>query len=238
MAFALPPKSQVGYLDPSIAGEGVSAMQHANRSPIRPVVPDWSVVKPIQHYFWPKDHQAWPAWVFHKSTPDQRIVDQKEAEELGLVWRATTPDERAKYRQNFIWEWTDECDWRPEPGPQHLKPNPYSTGKIYEPPRNTGPSTADLVAALTKALSDKLQPSQSSNEAIAVAVATAMKMMSEAKPALDKPETASDGNALNDSGMSADQEKDLWIEEAESRGIKIDKRWGVSKIKEAVEKAA
>jgi hypothetical protein len=34
------------------------------------------------------------------------------------------------------------------------------------------------------------------------------------------------------------EEKELWIAEAEQRGVKIDKRWGLDKIKAEVEKAA
>ena len=50
---------------------------------------------------------------------------------------------------------------------------------------------------------------------------------------------AASANALNAlaQGAAPDGDKALWIEEAKSRGVEIDKRWSVARIVEAIEKA-
>src|ERR1700756_1690319 len=101
--FQLPPRSQVGYLDPQIAGEGVAVNLENGFDvnwtppPIKPNIPDWSQIKSIQKYYNRSTHPACPAWIYHKDTDEKKLVTEEQATDLGIVYRDRTPDEAARF---------------------------------------------------------------------------------------------------------------------------------------------
>ena len=264
MVFTLPPKSEVGYLDPEIAGEGVKVIHSDGEQvnwtppPVRPVMPDWSQIKSIQKYFNRSGYQTWPSWLYHPTEAPRIVKNAEEAGELGVCYREATDDERAKYGKKTVWDWADDSKWRPTPYERDLKfdPTKLGQGKTYIP---TAPNPRVAQHELVEALIPQ----------VAAAVAQALKATGPSAPAHIDPKqwdaflqfqafqkTAETVDALKEesdaslasahtNALSAvysedddADERSLWIDEAKRLNVKIDGRWSLERIKEAVEKAA
>src|SRR5258707_14035913 len=122
MTFVLPPKSQVGYRDSEIAGEGQKVIMSDGDvvtwtpPPEKLAMPDWSQVKSLRKYFGRVGMQAWPAWIYHPTEPARLLKNAHEAAELGICYRETTADEQAQFGgMKHRWDWKDDCKWRPRP---------------------------------------------------------------------------------------------------------------------------
>lgn len=231
----IPPKSQVGNLSAELANEGIHVSEGAPESWTPPkkqdMYPDWSQFKSIQKYFGRKGFQPWPAWIYHPTETAKIVKDADEAFAHGIVYREPTEDE--KFRGiGASYDFIGEQKWRTRPwkDPKFDPLNP-DTGKIYESPRpDYQRSQHDMMRNLVEALREGgvkggngLDP-----EAIAAIVAATVKAMN---PAPVEPVHAAPIEV-----EAADQERDAWIREAEDRGVKIDKRWGVERIKAEIEK--
>ena len=139
MGFELPPRSSVGTLSAEIAGEGERVI-HSDGSittnwsppPARLVMPDWSEIKSIRHYFNRKGHQVWPAWFYHPTEKPRLIRNAEDGADLGVCYRRATNEERGKYGVEAVWDWKDGCEWRPQPyhAPKFDPANP-GHGKEY-----------------------------------------------------------------------------------------------------------
>src|SRR6185312_6341739 len=111
MVFVLPPKSQVGVIDPEIAGEGVKVIYSDGEQgmwtppPPRPVMPDWSGIKSIARYFNRTGHAVWPAWLYHPTEEPRLLKNADEAAELGVCYREATMDEKGRYGRSHVWDW-------------------------------------------------------------------------------------------------------------------------------------
>lgn len=133
----LPPKSAVGILDPEIAGEGMKVIldsgEQADFMPSLPApnVPDYSAIKSIAHYFRPRPHRAYPAWLYHPTEKPRLVKGPQEAAELGVRHRPATFEEKGRFGGSFVWDWADDSQWRPSPYPDTLKfdPNNPDQGK-------------------------------------------------------------------------------------------------------------
>ena len=255
MVFVLPPKSEVGYLDPEISGEGQKII-HSNGDvvnwsppPAKPVVPDWSGIKSIQKYFNRVGFSPWPAWLYHPTEPKRIVKDANEGAELGVCYREATRDEQMRYGKKALWDWKEDSLWRPEPweGTEKFDPKNPGHGKtvVYSAPNPTIAQNdlvarliPEVAAAVAQALKGNGLPSAPATvdqvEWEAFQQFLAFKKSSEAVNALARDP---DGPEVTATGVTDDQERSFWIEEAEERGLKIDKRWSVDKIKAAVEKA-
>jgi hypothetical protein len=250
MSFALPPKSQVGYLDPEIANEGQKIFENGEGiawtpPPQRLVMPDWSQIKKIQHYFNRKDYHVWPAMLYHKDTTETVIAKStEEASKLGIRYRKTDEDERAKYGKDWVWDWQGDSEWRPYPNKLHGKfnPNKPETGKIYvaptQPQGQSVDATVAAVMAALKSVAPAAPTSVKSQDWEEFQQFLAFKKAQEKSDILAPADVASDGGELTSNMLSSNQNRDVWIETAEEKGVKIDKRWSVEKIKQAIEKAA
>jgi hypothetical protein len=265
MAFVLPSRREAGYLDPSIAGEGSKVIMSDgevityNPPPPKPVMPDWSEIKSIRHYFnrtYPKT-QTWPAWVYHPTEEPRILKNADEAAELGICYRETSPDERVRFGQEFVWDWKDDCQWRPKPYPKKrtYDPRKPEAGKefvAFPVPQATANRellntvlpevTAAVVAALKQGGSvnpDNVDPKQW-DEFLAF---QAWKKTQEAADAIlsdDQPE----GYALTADGlppkraseMLPDIERAELTQQAHDMGIKVDGRWSVERIRSEIEK--
>lgn len=249
----VPPRSQVGVLDGEIADEGQRVILSDGNTvpwdppPAQAVMPDWSKIKSIRHYFNRKSHQVYPAWLYHPTENARLVKNADEAKALGIFYRRATVDERGRYGVEAVWDWGHDCLWRAQPySVAKFDPHNPGQGKTYVP-------TVQNPALAQSQLIETLIP------AVAAAVAKSLNANGPGKPAsIDKDEweqflqfkawqKASEvvmaetvdelpeepGNALN-----ADQDRALWLAEAERKGIKVDKRWGIDRLKSEVEKAA
>src|SRR5690349_3209911 len=104
MSFDLPPRSQVGYLDPEIAGEGQKVIGEVGQQlilsdgeqityevlPPKVVMPDLSSVKSLSRYFNRRGYQVYPAWLYHPIEQPRLVKTAQEAAALGIRYRQAT----------------------------------------------------------------------------------------------------------------------------------------------------
>lgn len=115
-----PPRSQVGYLDPSIANEGMKIrMDDSDGGEIigdpapKIIFPDISKLKALRKYFNRTGYQVFPSWIYNHETGEERIVkNATEAAEFGIVFRETTMEERAAFGVRHRWDSTTPNDAR------------------------------------------------------------------------------------------------------------------------------
>jgi hypothetical protein len=245
----IPPRAKIGYLDREIAGEGESVVLSDgepvsfNAAPIKAAVPDQSGIKSIQRYFHRVGFTPFPCWIYHPTNDPKMVLDQTEASEYGVIYRKTSADERARYGREHMYDWRDDTEWRPTPFPKDVKFNPSKqyAGKNVIWPEKTGASMQD-------ALIEKLIPQ------VAASVAAALKLSNPSAPAsVDEKDWSAfqefmawkkAGEAtreavqdvVEDNALATD-ERTLWLTEAETRGVKVDKRWSTERIKSEVEAA-
>lgn len=252
MSFELPPRSSVGYLDPEIANEGQKVILSDGDivgwtpPPVKPVMPDWSQIKSIRHLFGRTGHSAWPAWLYHPSEQPRIVKNQEEANALGVCFRKATDTERGRYGVTNVWDNTDsESKWRSTPYERDLRFDPKKLGQgktFYADAPNPAIAQNELVRMLIPE--------------VAAAVAQALKSGGPSAPAridakeweqflafkayqktVETVDAMAEKELQNPLAASGD-DKTIWIEEAERRGVKVDGRWSLEKIKAEVEKAA
>lgn len=263
MNFVLPSKSQVGYLDPEIAGEGQKVILSDGDQvswtppPPKPVMPDWSRIKSIARYFGRTGHQVYPAWLYHPTEEPRLVKNADEAGALGVCYRQATIEEKGRYGLNAVWDWQDDSKWRPQPHSQpKFDPARPGLGKTYMA-AVVNPATAQnqllealiptVTAAVVTALKSGGGPTAPANidpaqweaflqfqafqkTAEAVDIVKAESASVEAEEAVEEEPT----NALN--ALSPEQDRALWEQEASSRGVKVDKRWSLERLKSEVQK--
>lgn len=163
MAFELPKfpsRSEVGYLDPEIAGEGASAeviiQSDGSRiswapPPANPVTPDWSGIKSIAAYFRPRPFRPWPAWIYHPTEAARLVKTAQHAAEFGVCNREATYEEKGRYGITRAWDYEDGSLWRAQPYDGTLKFDPHhpGNGKTYVA---TAPNPTIAQHELVKAL--------------------------------------------------------------------------------------
>ena len=265
MGFELPPRSQVGYLDPEIAGEGEKVILSDGEQiswsppPAKPVMPDWSGIKSIRKYFNRTGHQVWPAWVYHPTESPRLLRDANEAADLGICYRKATEDEGSRFGVKAVWDWKADCQWRPHP-----------TGKAKFDPLNPGQGKT-YVAAQVNPMHMQDQLVEKMLPLVAAAVVSAMKMEGTTGTPpknVDKSRwdaflqfeawqraqalVSDDGTDEGDEGaeveqpasggalkavLSQSEEREVWAKEAEDLGIKVDGRWSIDRLKAEVEKS-
>jgi hypothetical protein len=273
--FVLPTKREAGYLSPDIAGEGAKVLMSDgevvsfNLPPPKPVMPDWSEIKSIRHYFNRTGFRVYPAWLYHPTEQPRVVKDEHEAAELGVCYREATVEEKGRYGLDRVWDWKDDSVWRPQPyaGTTKFNPNKAEQGKVYViTPQSQNSSnremlesalpavTAAVVAALKqggsvgpenvdKAQWDKFlafQAWEKTQQAIDAIVPASgaleeveekgVELSGEIAPEVEEP--------LTETGLPPEQERKLWEEEAVRKGLKVDKRWSLDRLRNEVEKAA
>ncbi len=263
--FVVPPKAEVGVLSPEIAGEGTKVILsdgeqvNWNPPPPKPVTPDWSQIKSIRKYFGRTDYQIWPAWLYHPKEQPRLVKNEHEAAQLGVCYRRATLEEKGRYGRDFVWDWKDGCEWRPYPleQPQFDPANP-GMGKVFVPSApNQATAQHSLIQALIPAVAEAVAKSLKSTGPAAPsnidpeqweqflqfqAFQKTQQLVDEAASAESEPsqlqnetEPEEPKNALS---LTVQEEWDLWAAEAKDRGIKVDGRWSLQRLKDEVEKAA
>lgn len=172
MPFELPSKAKVGYLDPEIAGEGLKVILSDGDQvswtppPAKPVMPDWSTIKSIRHYFNRTGYQVFPAWLYHPTEEPRLVKNADEAAELGVCYREANNDERSRYGLKAVWDWQDDSKWRPQPYEGRIKFDPMKpgTGKTYMATQQSpGAAQHQLLEAIIPAVAAAVAKSLQAN---------------------------------------------------------------------------
>ena len=255
--FELPPHYKpnynAGYLTPEIAGEGERVIMSDGEvrtfrpPPPKPIIPDWSQIKQIAHYFQQKTHiQIYPAWLYHVTgaEPDRLVKNADEAADLGVCFREATQEEFGRYRQHYVWDWMDDSPWRPTPQVRtKFDPQQPGLGKTYiDPLSNPATHQTALLQALVNAM-QKANPAAAASELDPDALREFLQFQAWRKqqaPAAPQSEmTASPPTSESALGpTSEDDERAAWEAEAIRKDIKIDGRWSLETLKAKVQEAA
>lgn len=256
MNFALPSRSEVGYLDPEISNEGEKVILSDgdivsySPPPPRPVMPDWSQIKSIRHLFNRVGHQVYPAWFYHPTEEPKLIKNSEESKSIGIFYRKATFEEAGRYGLKAVWDWDEGCKWRPQPYPGTMKFDPMKPGQgktyIHSQPN---PNIAQnqllealipaVAAAVAKSLNADGPKAPSSIDPKQWEEFLAFKAWQETANVVEAIQSEEDGsNALNSLALTEDQEREIWEKEAKDKGIRVDGRWSIDRLKSEVEKAA
>jgi hypothetical protein len=263
MAFVLPSRREVGVLSPDIAGEGAKVLMSDgdvisfNMPPPKPVMPDWSGIKSIRHYFNRTGYRVYPAWLYHPTEQPRVVKDEHEAAELGVCYRDASIEEKGRYGLEHVWDWKDDSPWRPQPyaGTTKFDPNKAEQGKVYiATPQSQHSSnrellntvlpevTAAVVAALKQGGSvapGKVNPEQWDEFLAFQAWKKTQEAIDAIIPATAAVEEIVEKEAeVVDTNLPPEQERELWLEEANRKGVKVDGRWSLERLRTEVEKAA
>lgn len=230
------------YLDPEIASEGTKVILSNGTEvrwsppPAKPIIPDWSEIKSIRHYFNRNDHQFFPCWLYH---PTQEPVIAKSAQEAGEKYGVEllerTDAERAEYGGGK-YRWKFRGQWRTMP--YHLvKSSIEASGKNLEIKK------PDPIIELTRALQNARGDAHSSAvdpamiEEFRQFQAWKTKLRNAEIPQENRPsEELSAASVLNSEPTTPIENgdgdsKELWIAKAAEADIKIDKTWSAETMR-------
>lgn len=239
--------AKLEYLDPSIANEGVAADRGVTAvipawddeeeyQPMiePPHIPDYKGIEAIKKYFpqysgRPYRTRPFPAWLYHKTQEAKLVNNPAEAAQLGATW----------IKDEFRFECKGE--WRSKPFSAGAKPE--GPGKtLTSKDKGSTENTADLIAAAVTATLAKLNQNGAAPKVQQVlATDPDFEEFQRFKAFKAKTETPTVAAEYADEDAEIDvvpDEKTLLIEAAAAKGIKLDKRWGLDKIKSALEEAA
>lgn len=217
------------YLDPEVLKEGQSADEPATNwktgSGPAPIVDMSKILGNHKHfgkYFAPHVFLPFPAWIYHASEPEFIVKTAKEAREFG-VWYDT---DDARY--------VCEGEWKARPVVKK-KPSPIGSGKnLISSERAQGGASLEIMSQILQ----QMQKGQAAPPALTEAVKAdpdyaAFLEFKKWKAGATAVETPADVAA----SLSASEEKEILIKLAGERDIHVDKRWGLEKIKSALDEA-
>lgn len=237
----------VDYLDPEIAGEGFAADSWTPPIP-EARIPDYKGIKKIAKYFpqftgRPYVHQVFPCWLYHPTKPEILVHDIYNSEdpprlikkatewaaELGCLYRNTTPAEREQGFPNQRWEYSGE--WRAKPfKAKHDMSNKTLVSAQANPNDAIAATVAAVLAQLGRANAPVGAPADMTADPKWIEF-QAFKAWSEQQEKGGGEEhptpTVGVANALQPASA---MDKAKAIEEAEKRGVEIDRRWSADKI--------
>jgi hypothetical protein len=215
----------VEYLDPEIANEGEAATDwHPGQGPAP--IPDMAKLlgnhPHFGRYFAPHRMIPFPAWIYHATEPERVVKTAKEAREYGVSYDTE--------ENHYV------CagDWKIRPVVKK-KPDPSAGGKNLmssDRPQNGGASLEIMAQIL-----QQMQKGQPAHPALNDAVKAdpdyaAFVEFKKWKEAQAPKEDVSYSIVLEPS-----VEKDILLDLAREKNIKVDKRWGPDKIKAALDEA-
>lgn len=222
-------EQKIEYLDQAIASEGSSADDIVVIAP-RPHINTYEAFK--EHpkygkYFQPHVFKPYPAWIYHATEPAKLVGDAKTAASYGVSYN----------KDDHHWVCIGEWKSRPVVKP---KPDVADTGKslVTASSAQSANSTNELMAKILQQMQSGQSPAVAMQADPDYAEFLAFKRF---KASQVTPETPAGLKALVEPpapALSQDEEKAILVEAADSRGIKIDKRWGLDRIKEELDKAA
>lgn len=255
--FVIPERSKVGYLDAEIAGEGQKVIMSDgevvtyHEPPPKPVMPDISGIKSLKRYFNRTGYSPWPAWLYHPTEAARLVKDAQEAMELGVCYRKTTDDERARYGIKDTWDWQEGSQWRSQPySVAKFDPKNPGAGKTYVASApNPTIAQHELVRELVPLVAAAVtQAMQAGGKVAAPGTADAKEWQEflefqawkKSQAAVEGVSESTGGNLLGaGAGIAADRE--ALEQRAAQLGVKVDGRWTIDRVRrevEAAEKAA
>jgi len=217
--------------------------------------------------FWPEKPLYMACCIYHPNEPYRVVKNEHEAAELGVCYRDATADETARTGAQKVWDFRDPGQsangWRPQPYPKDLKFDPLKAGpgKTFQPaPVNPAAAQNAMVealipqvaAAVAQALKlagpgapasvdakqwDEFLAFQAWQKTQEVVKSEGV-VLNAFTEALGDPPGLVGGNVAYVEDGHEESEFAAWRAEAEAKGIKVDKRWGLARLKEEVEKAA
>ncbi len=211
--------------------------------PVKPIIPDLSVVKSLRKYFAPYRFQPFPSWIYHPTESARIVKDAKEAAQYGVVYRKATEEERFRYHAPP--EFYDSIGkWRTDPYPQNLafdheKPGP---GKNYVPRvvDQAKQQTALLeILARGQGVGDVDNTEMEAlNEQVAKMQAL-IEQMSRPRniQSTVEPEVTAEAhkNALEEIFSDPEVERQSLLNEASNLGMTVDGRWSNKRLKLEIE---
>lgn len=225
----------VEYLDPEIANEGEAATDwRPGAGPA--AIPDMSKLlgnhKHFGRYFAPHVFRPFPAWLYHATEPERIVKTAKEAKEFGVTYDT----EDARY--------ICAGEWKTKPVVKK-KPDIHGSGKsVITAERAQGGASLEIMAQILQQMQKGNQPPAVLNDAVKAdpdyAEFVAFKKWKEAQgPTADVLVGMPAGSdEIEEPAVLSDAEqKDILIKLAKERNIYIDKRWGLDRIKAALDEA-
>lgn len=214
--------TKIEYLDPEIANEGLSADEAPDIE--EPHINDYATLKKhkhYKHYFKPYIFQPFPAHIYHATEGEKVVGDAKTAAQYGVSYNKEDS------------HWVCEKDWKVKPVIPR-KANPNDTGKTL-----VGTTAQQSALGTNELMAQILQQILKGQGSVAPALATAIADDKEYQDYLAfKKMKASAEKPILDAELPPVDEKALLIEAAESRDVKIDKRWSIERIKTELDKVA
>lgn len=239
----------VEYLDPEIAGEGESADAPWQPFIAKPVIPTYDGIKSIRKYFpqysgVPYKHRAFPCWLYHPTKDAMLVSSPERAKQFGATWRQSSHDEKTRGFPDYVWDYTGE--WRAMPF--STKADVTGTGKNLIVTANQT-SQSDMIGQIVAAVTAQLALKPAQANALAPMSSDPdyeefqrFKAWKASKPVdglpVATPAAQQEGTPTYDvlPPIAPEEEKKLLIEAAKSRAIDIDKRWGIDRIKQELDK--
>lgn len=251
------------YLDAEIANEGMPAEWMPAVE--KPRIPTYEGIKSIAKYFpqftgRPYQHKTFPCWLYHPKQEPKLVQDiltgddpprlvkraSEIAKEMGCIFRESTMEEKAMGWPHHRWVYSDE--WRATPFHVGFNPNKPDTGKhVVDPKKAESPNYETIAAAVAIAMERvKSQGGPAAAEADPAWIEfQAFKAWKEAGSGaateimgdilLRNPGLDIAPNALH--VIAEDEEREFLLEQAKEKGIKVDGRWSLHRLKSEVEKA-
>lgn len=228
------------YLDPEIANEGEAAtMWHPGAGPAP--IPDMQKMlgnhKHYGRYFAPKVFAPFPSYIYHATEGSKVVKTAKEAKEYGISYLIDPGGNH----------YVSTGEWKTYPiGKQ--KPNTSGAGKsVITAERAQGGASLDIMAQILQQMQKGQVAPPALNEAVKAdpdyAAFVEFKKWKEAQnvPAITPLKRFDVLEIISASPMTArmpdENQKEILIDLANERGIKLDKRWGLDKIKAALDEA-
>jgi len=226
------------YLDPAIANEGEAATEwHPGAGPA--AIPDMAKLlgnhKHFGRYFAPHVFKPFPAWIYHATEPEFVVHTAKEAKEFGVIY--DTDDNR----------YICSGEWKTRPV-KKMKPVMTGAGKsVISSERAQGGASLEIMAQILQ----QMQKGQVAPPALGEAVKAdpdyaaflkfkKWKAGQEGHTTTDVLHVENPGSTRVDQpsvALSPAEEKDILINLAKEKDIHVDKRWGLDKIKAALDEA-
>ena len=251
----LPPRSSVGYLSDDIAREGqkirmddTDGYEIAGEPTVAPAYPDYSKVKHLRKYFNRTGYQVFPSWIYHPNGDRQIVKNAEEAAKYGVVFRATTPDEKAAFGVNYRWDYSN-TEWRTQAFNRKrvIDPDNLTEGGKNFVARQSISTSYDQDAMIARTVASVLAALKTNGPAAPAnvdadqwqkflefqAFQEATKAVAETTEA--EPEAEEDPLVIHDMEWDNDP-KAKWLAEAERLGVKVDGRWSLSRLIEECQK--
>lgn len=211
----------IEYLDPEIANEGSHAESGFDMEPAH--VWDYAPLKAdkkYKKYFQPYKYVKYPADFYHANGETKRVFNDEEAAALGVRSHKNT--------------WICEGEWHDEEAvARKVKIDFKAAGKnlVAASSQQSAASNNELMMQLVEQMA-KGQASVPSNDVMQVltGILQQMQIQNGVKPVVVPRDEVKAEAAID--------EKALLIEAADSRNIKVDKRWSIDRIKSELDKVA